>query len=282
MNNEILVIGATGMLGKAVTEQLIKDKFDVSVFSTSRSKASKMFPTATIFEGDLRDVESVKRAIVGKDYIYMNLGIPTDAKKVDWNPEREGIKTVVEVAKMEQIKRIGYLSPKIANYGDWWVIQDKRRAVETIKSSGIPYYIFSASSFMDNFNGTQRDGKKINVVGKSNVKMFYISALDYAKQVSKAFSLENNKSKTYNIQGLDAYTIDDAAEIFVSNYSKEELKVAKAPMGLLKFIGLFNPTLKYVCKLMDALNNNPEPFNSQETWEELGKPTITLKEFAKL
>ena len=89
------------------------------------------------------------------------------------------------------------MSPKIANYGDWWVMKDKLTAVETIKESSIPYYIFKASSFMDNFNGTQRDGVKINVIGKSNVKMYYIAAIDYAKQVSKAFSLDNNKSKTY-------------------------------------------------------------------------------------
>ncbi len=282
MNKKILIIGATGMLGKAVTEQFIKDKFEVSVFSTNKNKASKLFPTANIIEGNLKDELSVKNALRGQDYIYMNLGIPTDAKKTDWNPERDGVKTVVEIAKKEGIKRIGYLSPKIASFGDWWVMKDKLKAVETIEKSNIPYYIFKASSFMDNFNGTQRDGVKINVIGKSNVKMYYIAALDYAKQVSKAFLLDNNKSKEYNIQGLDAYTVDEAAEIFVANYAKEKLKVANAPMGLLKFIGLFNPTLKYVCKLMDALNNHPEQFDSQETWYELGKPTVTLKEYAKL
>ena len=282
MNKKILVIGATGMLGQAVTEQFINDKYEVSVFSTNIDKASKLFPTANIIEGNLKDELSVKNALSGQDYIYMNLGIPTDAKITDWNPERDGVKTVIEFAKKEGIKRIGYLSPKIANYGDWWVMKDKLSAVETIKESSIPYYIFNASSFMDNFNGTQRDGVKINVIGKSNVKMYYISALDYAKQVSKAFSFDNNKSKTYNIQGLDAYTIDEAAGIFVANYTKEKLKVAKAPMGLLKFIGLFNPTLKYVCKLMDALNNHPEPFDSKDTWNELGKPTIKLREFSKL
>jgi len=281
MSKKILVFGATGMLGKSVTEQLIKDKFKVSVFSTSKSRASKLFPKATIFEGNLKDVESVEIAIKGQEYVYMNLGIPTNAKETYWNPERDGVKTLTELAKNAGVKRIGYLSPKIISYSNWWVLKDKQKAVETIKSSGIPYYIFSASSFMDNFNGTQRDGLKVNVMGKSNVKMFYIAASDYAKQVSKAFSIENKKSKIYSVQGLESYTIDTAANIFVTNYTKEKLKVVKAPFGLLKFIGLFNPTLNYVCKLMNALNNHPESFSAQETWDELGKPTITLKEFAK-
>jgi uncharacterized protein YbjT (DUF2867 family) len=282
MLHKILIIGATGMLGKPITEQCIKDGFEVTVFSTNKERASKMFPTATILEGNLKNLDSVRNALKGQDIVYMNLGIPTNAKQNEWNPEKDGVKTVVEEAKKAGIKRIGYLSPKIAGYGDWWVMQDKRKAVETIKSSGIPYFIFTASSFMDNFNSTQKDGNKINVIGKSNVKMFYIAASDYAKQVSRAFSLEKEPSNTFNIQGSESYRINEAAEVFVKNHSKEKLKVAKAPMGLLKFIGLFNPTLSYVTKLMEALNNHPEKFDAQETWDKLGKPTIRLEQFAKI
>ncbi|OQX97411.1 MAG: hypothetical protein B6I20_12700 [Bacteroidetes bacterium 4572_117] len=115
MNEKILVIGATGMLGKSITEQLIKDKFNVSVFSTSKSRASKLFPNASIIEGNLKNAQSVREAMKGQDYVYMNLCIPTEAKITDRNPERDGVKTVVEIAKKEGVKRIAYLSPKIAD-----------------------------------------------------------------------------------------------------------------------------------------------------------------------
>ncbi|CAA6827174.1 MAG: Unknown protein [uncultured Aureispira sp.] len=281
MSKKALIIGGTGMLGKPVANQMIKDGYQVSIFSTNKKRAKEIFPNAIIIEGNLKDVASVKKAVEGQDAIYMNLGIATTAKQKDWNPERDGVKTVVEAAKNAGVKRIGYLSPKIAEYGNWWVMDDKRKAVKTIKESGIPYYIFKATSFMDNFNTTQREGNKINVVGKSNVKMHYIAAEDYAKQVSKAFALENKGSKVYSMQGETAYTVDEAATVFVHHYSKEQLKVAKAPMGLLKFIGLFNPTLSYVTKLMEALNNHPEKFDAEETWKDLGKPTISLEQYAK-
>ena len=73
MNKKILIIGATGILGKAVTEQFINDKYEVSVFSTNIDKASKLFPAANIIEGNLKDELSVKNALRGQDYIYMNL-----------------------------------------------------------------------------------------------------------------------------------------------------------------------------------------------------------------
>ena len=281
MHQRILIIGATGMLGKPVTQQLIKDGFEVTIFSTNKAKASKIFPISTIIEGDMQNAESIRNALKGQNSVYMNLAIPTNAKKTDWNPERDGVKTVVTEAKKEGIKRIGYLSSKISGYGNWWVMQDKRSAVKDIKSSGIPYLIFSASVFMDNFNGTQKDRDKINVLGKSKVRMFYIAASDFAKQVSRAFSLENDSSYTFNIQGSEAFTISEAADVFVKNHTKEKLKVRKAPMGLFKFMGLFNRKLSFVANLMEALNNHPEKFDSEETWEKLGKPTLTLKEYAK-
>lgn len=282
MTKKILIIGATGMLGKPVASQMIADGFEVSIFSTNKNRASKLFPNAKIIEGNLKNATEVRNALEGKDAVYMNLGIPVNVKSEAWNPEKDGVKTIIEEAKKVGITRIGFLSPKISAYGDWWVMQDKRKAIANIKASGIPYYIFSATSFMDNFNTTQRDGSKINVVGKSNVKLHYIAASDFAKQVSKAFSIDSDKSKTYSIQGAKAFKIDEAAELFVNNYSKEQLKVAKAPMGLLKFIGVFNPTLGYVTKLMEALNNHPDKFDAKETWEELGIPTMTIEDFARL
>ncbi len=33
--------------------------------------------------------------------------------------------------------------------------------------------------------------------------------------------------------------------------------------------------------IIEALNNYPEKFEAQSTWNELGKPSITLKDFAQ-
>ena len=286
MTKKIIVIGGTGMLGRPVAQQLIKSGFDVTIFSTNQGEAKKKFPDAKIVVGNLNDVASLEKAFQGQDAVYLNLSIPATAKPTDWNAERDGMANVILAARKAGIKRIGYLAPLIMTYQEknnplWWVFESKQKAVEQIRTSGIPCFIFHASSFMENFTGSQRDGNKINLAGKSLVPMYYIAGEDYGKQVANAFKLESEKSKDYYIQGTEAMTADKAARIFVDNYKKESLKIAAAPLGLLSFIGLFKPELKYVVQLMKALNNNPEPFKARETWDELGKPAMTIKAFAQ-
>jgi hypothetical protein len=46
-------------------------------------------------------------------------------------------------------------------------------------------------------------------------------------------------------------------------------------------MGLFNQKFNYGYYIVEALNKYPEKFEAQQTWDELGKPTISLKEFAE-
>jgi|GEM_PF-5360710 hypothetical protein len=52
-------------------------------------------------------------------------------------------------------------------------------------------------------------------------------------------------------------------------------------MKKLALFGNFNKTMNYGSHIFKALNNYPEPFTAQRTWTDLGKPSLTLKEFAK-
>ena len=239
----ILVIGGTGMLGQPVSNELIKNGFIVTIFSTNEAEAKKKFPTAKIVFGDLKNVASIEKACIGQDAIYMNLSIPLNAKSSDWNPEKDGVKNVLSAAKKAGIKQIGYLSPLVRNYSEngktWWYLKQKSNAVEEIKNSGISYFIFTASNFMENFLASMRRGNNINNVGTPKISNYYIAGSDFGKQVAKAFSSEP-QSKEYFIQGPQVLNPKEAVKLFTENYSKESLKPGSAPMGILKFVGCFN------------------------------------------
>jgi hypothetical protein len=57
--------------------------------------------------------------------------------------------------------------------------------------------------------------------------------------------------------------------------------VIKAPLGMLKLAGRVSPKTWYGYKIVTALNNYPEQFEAEQTWNELGKPTITLATYAE-
>lgn len=285
-NKHIAIIGGTGMLGLPVVTEFINAGFKVTALVRDSVKANRVLPKGVnLIVADLRDKSVLVDALKGVDGVYLNLSVTPSERKNDFHPEKEGLASLIESAKKNNIKRIGYLSSIISrDYVDidWWVFDMKREAISTIKKSGLAYNIFYPSSFMENLNNTFIKGNKLSIVGKPLYKNWWIAGEDYGRQVARSFEiLKDGENREYNIQGTEALMIGEAVEIFVRNYKMQTLKVGKAPLGLLKFIGLFNPQLKYISKILEVINNCEEKFEAQSTWDELGKPKLTIEEYTK-
>jgi uncharacterized protein YbjT (DUF2867 family) len=242
-----------------------------------------MFPHNRIIEGDVFDQDSLRDAFLGQDIVYLNLSIAQSSRMKELQPEREGIQNILAAAMRVKIQRIAYLSSLIKNYQgmqgfDWWALRIKNDALQKVKSSGIPYSIFYPSTFMETFYNLVR-GNTIYLVSGSRAPMWMIAADDYGRQISRAFEIATGNQE-FVFQGLNPYTWDEAARIIIETNKKKKLKIRKAPMGLIKFLGNFSGKINYAGKILTALNNYPEKFESEDTWKQLGKPEITLAEFA--
>jgi uncharacterized protein YbjT (DUF2867 family) len=286
MIKNILVIGATGMLGKPVTNALVKAGFNVSVMARDPLKAKKSLPSGvSVLKGDIRNVNEITSAMEGQDAVYLSLSIKQTEKQSEFHSEEEGMRNLITAAKEKNIKRIAYLSSLVMFYQgmngfNWWVFDIKHKAVKMIKESGIPYSIFYPSNFMESLSGMYKQGKMLMLSGKSKHPMYFISAVDYGNQVARSFTLLKDENKEYNVQGKEAFTADEAVKIFKANYKKEKLFISKAPLGMLKFFGRFNTKMNYGANIITALNNYPEKFHAEVTWKELGEPEMTVKKYA--
>ncbi|GGA72717.1 hypothetical protein GCM10008015_11730 [Flavobacterium palustre] len=284
MINKITVIGATGMIGTPVTKELIKAGFEVTAFVRNIEKEKHIFPSGIDFvQGDLKNKSDITESIKDADAVYISISSGSNDTENGFNPEVGGVDNIIAALKASSVKRVGFLSSFLArNYnGDWWAMKAKKQAAQKIKNSGIPYTIFYPANFMQNFNGGMRDGNKVNIIGKSNEKSWWIDAEDFGKQVANAFKTEQSLNREYAVQGLEPLTTTEATKIFVENHTKEKLTIAKLPIGMAKFLSLFIKPLRYVVPLITVMNNNKETFEAQKTWDELGKPTITVAKFAK-
>ena len=281
---KIAIIGSTGMLGQPVTKAFINAGFEVSILVRNADKAKTLFGSKVrIVKGDIKDAAGLKELLSGQDAIYLNLSVEQSSGVNDFQPEREGLKNILQVAKASNIKRVGYLSSLVQFYTgiNWWVFDIKKEAVKNIKQSGLNYAIFYPSTFMENFDkGPYRQGNSINLAGSSKYPMYLISGDDYGKQVVKAFELDNENTE-YIVQGQEGFTADDAAKLFADNYKKAKIKVAKLPFGVLKFLGLLSKKFNYAANIVDALNNYPEKFEAEKTWQELGKPQTKFIDYIK-
>lgn len=282
---KVAVIGATGLLGKPVTQQLIKAGFEVTIIARDVEKARNHFPNAHIIYGDLEDKLSLHDALKGQEIVYLSLHIPQTAKPSDFMPETDGLMHLIDAAKANKIKRIAYLSSLVKDYQGqngfkWWVFEVKQKAVQILKGSEITYTIFYPSSFMENFDkGGFMSGNWMNLAGKTEQKMYWVSGLDYGNQVAKSFQILTDENREYNIQGLEPYTSEEAVNQFISHYKIKKLKTRMVPIWLLKIMGKLIPKVNYIAHILEALNKYPEKFSSQHTWDELGKPTETIKDY---
>lgn len=282
---KILFIGASGMLGKPVAKELIDAGFHLTLLARDVNKMEKLFPGTPIIPGDVFDKGSLVKAFTGQDIVYLSLSVDQASAKKDPQPEREGMANIIAAAKETGVKRIAYLSSLVKNYQgmngfNWWCFDFKHKAVAAIKSSGIPYSIFSPSTFMESLDQQMLRGNKLMMINGSLAKMWFIAAKDYGKQVAKAFTIAGSNNQDYAIQGTAAYDWNDAAKIFISNYSKP-VKTMRAPLLVLKYLGLFVQRMNYAARICEALNKYPEQFESEQTWEDLGQPSTSLQDYVK-
>lgn len=283
---KILFIGATGMLGRPVAKELIKAGFVITLLARNVKKAQSLFPGTMVVPGDVFDKTSLVKAMAGMDAVYCNLSVLQTSKEKNRQAEREGVDNIIKAAKETGIKRLAYLSSLVHLYNgmngfSWWAFNIKQSAVKKIKTAGIPYTIFYPSTFMETFPYQMMRGNKIAMLGNSVMPMWFIAAADYGKQVAASFRILTNENKEYPIQGTEAYTFSQANNIFIENYSNDKLKTMMAPVGIIKFLGNFSPRFNYAWHICEALNKYPEKFESEATWKELGKPVITLAEYAQ-
>jgi nucleoside-diphosphate-sugar epimerase len=284
---KIAIIGATGMLGQPVTRAFIDSGYEVSILARNISKADTLFgASVNIVPGDLQDLKSIREFLKGHEALYLNLSVEQHSNESDFQPERDGLQQIMLACRNSGIRRIGYLSSLIHQYQeqngfDWWAFEIKKNAVREIKAGSPAYSIFYPSTFMECFDkGPYRQGNKINLAGKSKYPMYFISGRDYAKQVVRAFELDDGDNH-YTIQGTEAYLVEEAANLFAQNYRKAKIRIIKLPFALLKFFGRLSKRFNYASHIVEALNNYPEKFDAEKTWAELGRPETRFIEYSR-
>ncbi len=279
----IAVIGATGMLGNPVTHQLVAAGFEVTALVRNPEKAVRLLPASVKqVQADLRDGQSLRRELAGQDALYLSLSVEQTEKESEFHAEGEGLRNALAAARENGVRRISYLSSIVMRYStDWWVFALKRRAVADIKATGIPYTIFYPSQFMETLDGRTMMGGRLLVVGKAQHPNWWIAAQDYGVQVANDFKNTHTGNREYVVQGPEPVMTDAAAERFVKTYTRQHVKVTRLPIGPFKLLQPLAPRFQYGYQIVTALNNYPEVFEAQKTWDELGKPVTKLEDYAR-
>ncbi|ASL49031.1 NAD(P)H azoreductase (plasmid) [Burkholderia sp. AD24] len=283
---KIAVVGATGRLGAPVVEELAKS-FQVRAIVRSPDKAkTKLPPNVEIVQGDLRDIPSLCAGLDGMDAIYINLATETVDLNLPFYEEREGVENLIAATQgldIQYIAKIGALGaypPALRTIKNNMVPNLIRmEGHTTIAASGIPYTFFAPTHFME-LLPNMIDKQVLQWIGNTSVKIYWISAADYGRQVVKAFQSAEAMPEHCPIQGPEALPVKQAMEQFVQHYDSK-LKIRIAPLWVIRALGLFSPRMKFVAHLFAYFGSHEDPFYADQTWRDLGKPTTTIEMFAR-
>lgn len=280
-NQRILVIGATGMLGKPVAQQLQTDGFTVRILARSVPKAQ-----ATLGEGyeyapgDYEDTASLHAAMQSCDGVHINVkGGPTT---VDYErADHQGVRRIAEAAKAAGVGRISLISsyalhPEIAATPE---TRAKVQGEAALKATGVPYTLFRCTWFMESLPLFVQ-GNRVTLVGTHRHRLHWLAAEDYARSVSRSYQTAVTLNKELSIYGPEAYTMREAIERYIQ-YAAPNLKISQISTRMLALIGTlsFNQEWKGTATLMTHYEKYGEDGSPEEANRLLGAPQTTLKEW---
>lgn len=150
----VVILGANGQIAKLVRQRLLVETDDhLTLYLRNAQRLDDLNEAReTIIEGDVNDYEQLKLAIKNQDIVYANLG-------GRFEPMAKNIvkaMTQLNVKRLIYVTGLGLYHEVPGEFGRWLeesigheVMEDTRRAAQTIENSTIDYSIVRAA-YMNN------------------------------------------------------------------------------------------------------------------------------------
>ncbi len=271
------------MLGGPVAHRLLADGYKVRVLARNPETARAHFKGIfEIVKGDVRHPDTLHSGIAGCSGVHINLAggpRPDDYDRI----EHLGTANVADAAAKQGVERITYLSGTAVFEENCWFpgTLAKFQAEAAIRACGVSYSIFCASWFMESLPLFVKE-KRASVIGDQPHPFHWIAAEDYARMVSRSFSLQEAANKRFFIHGPQPMTIPEALHKYC-RIVYPGMKVSKVPIWLVSLMGTLTgkARMRAVSRLMAFFEKVGESGNPAEANEFLGTPTTTLEQWSK-
>ncbi|PSR55141.1 NAD(P)-dependent oxidoreductase [Adhaeribacter arboris] len=282
--NRILVTGATGQLGSAVIETLVKKipASQISILTRKEEKRVKFqaegFPA---YLGDYDDVDALEKAMAGVDTVLL-------ISAGDEGNRRQQHQNVVNAAQKAGVKNIAYTSRSLKNRATLAnkLMVDHFETEDYIIASGLKYAFFRNVLYLDAiplFIGKQATETGISLPAGDG-KVAYALRSEMGEAMAHVLLQEEWENKIYNFNGGKAYSFYDIAAALTELSGKEVKYTAMettAFEGMMKQRGLPEPVIKKIVAFLTDIKQNQEAEIGNELAIHLGRKPIALKDGLK-
>ncbi|MEH2238650.1 SDR family oxidoreductase [Nostoc sp.] len=236
----LLIIGATGTLGRQVARRAIDEGYKVRCLVRSSKKAAFLKEWgAELVPGNLRYPESLAEALSGvTQVIDASTSRPTDSlsiKQVDW----DGKVALIQAAKAAGVERFIFFSILDADkYPEVPLMEIKRCTELFLAESGLNYTILRLAGFMQGLIGQYGipilEAQPVWVTGNSS-PIAYMDTQDIAKFAIRALSVPETENQTFPVVGSRAWSAEEIINL-CERLSGKDARVTRMPINLLRTV----------------------------------------------
>jgi uncharacterized protein YbjT (DUF2867 family) len=287
----VLVVGATGLLGFRICAGLVRNGHTVRGLTRSGSGRVGELQQAgvEVFLGDLKDSASLDAATRGIQVIVstataiMSAGSGNSLAAVD----RDGHQALLAAAVKNGVRKFIYvsLSPHLAEVSS--LIACKRDIERAVRASGLTWTILQPSSFMEIWLGPAmgwdlRQGKG-QFFGPGTARVNYISMEDVAAYGIASVTEPKSDNQDIPLGGPEARSPVEIAKLF-EQISGRTFRIRKIPLFVPRIAALvlrpFNPKLASLMAF-GAISDRDDLIDPTRARQIYGLPTTSLAEYAK-
>lgn len=278
----VLVVGATGHVGRWVAKRLIADGFSVRLLVRDVQRARAVLGDGYHYiQGSITDPVAVARVVDGCDYVHVSVAGATPAELSV--VEGEGTRAVAQAAAAAGVSLITYVSgnlvreeygPKLAEH------RAKIAAEDALRCSGVSYVIFRPTYFFENLPRHVQGGLAITIGHPRPLHM--LAAADFAAMVSRAYQNTAAANRELVVFGPEPLTIQEALGRY-RDIVRPELRCVTVPVAAMAAVDrlLLGGKLAGPIQLMRLLERVGERGSPTMAQQLLGTPTTTVTEWCR-
>lgn len=281
----ILITGATGYLGSAVINFLLKklSASKIAALVRDESKAADLKEKGVVVRvGNYEDVASLDKAMQGIESVLLI------ASNDEENRLRQH-RSFVDAAKKAGVNCFAYTSRNLKDRNALVnrLMEEHFQTEDYIKASGMSYRIFRNALYMDTipqFVG----GEKVFETGinlpAGDGRVAYALRSEMGEAIANVLAEDSCSNRIYKFTGSETYTFDDVAAALTDlpgkqvKYTPAEKSSFEAQM---KQRGTPEPVIEKVVGFITGIKNGQEAEVTSELENLLGRKPASLQEGLK-
>lgn len=233
---KILLAGASGYLGKYITNELLSQKYHTKIVVRNENKTVYNHDLLETIVAQVTKPETLVDSMHDVDVVISSVGITKQKDGLTYmDVDYRANLNILNEAKKSGVKKFIYISALNADkFTHLKMCEAKEKFVIELKKSKLEYCVVRPNGFFSDMTEFLKMAKKgkAELFGDGNFKMNPIHGKDLAEVCVEAI---HSKENTIEVGGPEIYTHNEIVELAFSSVNKK-VKISYMPEWIRKMI----------------------------------------------